>query len=333
MSPLRCPFLAADAIIELDGDRGIVLIERENPPPGWAIPGGFVDYGESVEAAAVREAKEETGLDVTLTDLLYVYSDPTRDPRQHTVTPVFIGAATGEPHAADDAKHVGVFTQASLPAPLAFDHARVLADYFEFKSTGRRPSPAAFLAAGPLSADDKRALIDIARAAVAKAISPRAPWSIPADVRSPQLLAPRGAFVTLHVDGELRGCIGTLIAEQALWSVVAEMAASAATRDGRFEPIAANEIDRLSVEISALSPMRRVRPDEVEPGRHGLLIVRGNARGVLLPQVAVEHGWGRDVFLAETCRKARLPSDAWRDPATEVFVFEADVFGEFDRGS
>jgi 8-oxo-dGTP diphosphatase len=121
------PALTVDVVIELAG-RGIVLIERRYPPPGWALPGGFVDVGETVEAAAVREAKEETSLDVELVELLGVYSDPARDPRGHTVSVVYVGRATGEPRAEDDAKNVGVYTLDRLPE-LAFDHARILDDY------------------------------------------------------------------------------------------------------------------------------------------------------------------------------------------------------------
>ncbi len=134
------PFLAADAIIELAANR-IVLIERGHPPSGWAIPGGFVEYGESLEEAAVREAREETGLEIELVDLLYVYSDPARDPRQHTVTAVFTARAQGHPVGGDDAAAAAVFDEHTLPSPLAFDHARVLADYFEFRRSGRRPPP------------------------------------------------------------------------------------------------------------------------------------------------------------------------------------------------
>ena len=125
----RNPLPTVDIIIEVKG--GIVLIERKNPPHGWAIPGGFVDYGESVEDCAVREALEETGLNVHLEDLLYVYSRPDRDPRHHTLTTVFIATADGQPVAADDAKAAGVFSARTLPASLAFDHADILADYFE----------------------------------------------------------------------------------------------------------------------------------------------------------------------------------------------------------
>jgi ADP-ribose pyrophosphatase YjhB (NUDIX family) len=127
----RNPFPTVDIIIEVEG--GIVLIERKNPPHGWAIPGGFVDYGETVEAAAVREAKEETGLEVVLTRLLGVYSDPSRDPRHHTISTVFVAAASGRPVADDDAADADVFTEDSLPYNIVFDHREILADYF---STG-----------------------------------------------------------------------------------------------------------------------------------------------------------------------------------------------------
>jgi ADP-ribose pyrophosphatase YjhB (NUDIX family) len=129
MSELRNPFPTVDIIIEVEG--GIVLIERKNPPPGWAIPGGFVDYGETVEAAAIREAREETGLDITLTGLLGVYSDPARDPRHHTISTVFTASAAGMPVADDDAAAAGVFTEDTLPDEIAFDHRKILAEYFK----------------------------------------------------------------------------------------------------------------------------------------------------------------------------------------------------------
>jgi len=127
----RNPFLTVDAIIELDG--GIVLIKRKNPPPGWAIPGGFVDYGETLEDAVVREAKEETGLDIRITRQFHTYSDPKRDLRHHTVSTIFIATASGIPVAADDAKEAGIFTRDSLPGEIAFDHRQILEDYFSGK--------------------------------------------------------------------------------------------------------------------------------------------------------------------------------------------------------
>lgn len=125
----RNPFPTVDIIIEM-GD-GIVLIMRKNPPFGWAIPGGFVDYGESLEAAAVREAKEETSLDVKLISQLGAYSDPGRDPRKHTISVVFLAKGDGQPKAADDARDIAIFDRGTLPEQLAFDHKRILEDYFE----------------------------------------------------------------------------------------------------------------------------------------------------------------------------------------------------------
>lgn len=138
--PHTGPRATVDVIIEVSD--GIVLVRRRNPPHGWAIPGGFVDYGERVESAARREMREETGLEVELVDLLGVYSDPARDARGHTISTVYVGRATGTPRAADDAADVGVFGEGRLPAPLVFDHAVILEDYFRFRLTGARPRPA-----------------------------------------------------------------------------------------------------------------------------------------------------------------------------------------------
>jgi len=133
------PVPTVDLIIRI-GD-GIVLIRRKNPPHGWALPGGFMDVGETAEAAARREAKEETGLDVTLETLLYVYSDPARDPRRHTITVAFVARAEGEPVGMDDAAEARVFALDALPLPLVFDHGRILADFIEYLRTGEHPRP------------------------------------------------------------------------------------------------------------------------------------------------------------------------------------------------
>ena len=127
----RNPIPTVDIIIELDAG-GIILIKRAKEPFGWAIPGGFVDYGESLEDAARREAWEETSLKVELLRQLGAYSAPDRDPRHHTISIVFLARAQGKPEARDDALEVGVFTEEDLPSPLAFDHAKILADYFSF---------------------------------------------------------------------------------------------------------------------------------------------------------------------------------------------------------
>ncbi len=131
------PLPTVDIIIELESG-GIVLIKRKNPPYGWAIPGGFVDEGESLEDAAVREALEETGLRVRLRCQMHTYSAPGRDPRFHTITTVFVASASGTPVAGDDAAGVGVFSRENLPADLAFDHGAVLEDYFSWKKEGFR---------------------------------------------------------------------------------------------------------------------------------------------------------------------------------------------------
>ncbi|TAE59089.1 MAG: NUDIX hydrolase [Nostocales cyanobacterium] len=137
----RNPAPTVDIIIELidKPHRPIILIERHNEPLGWAIPGGFVDYGESVEVAARREAEEEIGLKIELIEQLLVYSDPSRDPRQHTISVVFLATAKGEPVAGDDAKGVGVFEPWKIPVNLCFDHDRVLRDYLRYRDYGIHP--------------------------------------------------------------------------------------------------------------------------------------------------------------------------------------------------
>jgi 8-oxo-dGTP diphosphatase len=129
-----------DVIAEMPDGR-IVLVRRKNPPPGWALPGGFVEAGESAAAAARRELQEETGLEVDLAELFHVYADPARDPRGPTLSVVFIGRATGTPVGADDAAEAHAFPLDALPAPLAFDHALILADYRRYRLEGLRPPP------------------------------------------------------------------------------------------------------------------------------------------------------------------------------------------------
>ncbi len=137
MPDSQSPAPTVDVVILLDGDR-VVLVERKHEPPGWAIPGGFVDPGETLEAAAVREAREETGLEVELAEQFHAYSDPRRDPRRHTISTVFVGRAAGEPRGGDDAAQARAFAWSSLPAPMAFDHREILADVRRYLLTGAR---------------------------------------------------------------------------------------------------------------------------------------------------------------------------------------------------
>jgi len=140
----RNPVPTVDVIIEIKnkaGKKGIILIKRKNPPFGWALPGGFVDYGESLEKAAVREAKEETSLKVILQYQLHTYSDPGRDPRLHTISTVFVAKAKGMPKAQDDAREIRIFSRDEINFPLAFDHRQILDDYFRRKELKKEPRP------------------------------------------------------------------------------------------------------------------------------------------------------------------------------------------------
>ncbi len=138
MAEYRNPVPTVDVIIEMrDAGNGVVLIERKNAPSGWALPGGFVEYGETLEQAAVREAKEETSLDIELVRQFHAYSDPNRDPRGHTITTVFIATAEGTPRAHDDARAVAVLRPEEVRVPLAFDHRKILDDYIAWKKETR----------------------------------------------------------------------------------------------------------------------------------------------------------------------------------------------------
>ena len=178
------------------------------------------------------------------------------------------------------------------------------------------------------SAAERRLLLDVARAAIAAAVDGR---RYQAPEVPPHLREPRGAFTTLHREGGLRGCIGYVIAQHPLVETVAQTAAAAALEDPRFEPVSADEVPRLEIEISVMSPITPIRPEEIVPGRHGLIVSYGPRRGLLLPQVATEYGWDAETFLAQTCFKAGLPPDAWQRGA-KLEAFTAEVFGEQEKG-
>ncbi len=179
----------------------------------------------------------------------------------------------------------------------------------------------------PLSSDDRRALLARARQAIVAVLVHR---EIP-DFGPPPpgaLAQPGAAFVTLRWRSELRGCVGQTKRDLSLAETVAQCAIGAASHDERFPPLRPDELTETEIEISVLSEMFPVRPDQIEIGRYGLLMIRGRDRGLLLPQVAVERGWRPERFLAETCRKAGLEAEAWRDPQTEILAFTADRFAE-----
>lgn len=149
----------------------------------------------------------------------------------------------------------------------------------------------------------------------------------------PSLLTPSGAFVTLRCDGELRGCIGYIEAQKPLVETVEEAAMRAALDDYRFFPVTMEEVPRLEIEISVLSPLKCVDSvEEIVVGTHGLIVESKNRRGLLLPQVPVEQGWDREVFLSQTCRKAGLPPTAWSEPGVKLYSFTAEIFGDASIG-
>jgi len=180
-----------------------------------------------------------------------------------------------------------------------------------------------------LTPDETRVLLDLARRALAARLASR---QVPRlEPPSPRLLAPQGAFVSLHLDRALRGCVGMVTPRRPLATTVIECAGAAATEDPRFEPLRSSDIDRVTIEISVLGPsFRMTDPSGLILGTHGLMVTMGQRRGLLLPQVAVQQGWTVPVFLEETCLKAGLPPDAWGRGAI-VEAFSAQVFSELER--
>jgi AmmeMemoRadiSam system protein A len=171
-----------------------------------------------------------------------------------------------------------------------------------------------------------RELLRIARSTIDRALRGEPP---PVILERPHSDDPdRGVFVTLKQGGELRGCIGTLTAEEGVPKTISKFASEAAFRDPRFPPLTAAEWPSVTLEVSVLSPPRRISADEVEPGRHGVILEHGQRRGLLLPQVATEWGFTREQFLAAVSQKAGLPDNAWKTPEATLYGFEAEVFTE-----
>jgi AmmeMemoRadiSam system protein A len=177
-----------------------------------------------------------------------------------------------------------------------------------------------------LSNEDRFTLLELARRAIVSVVSEKRILDVPSHTGA--LSVPGGAFVTLHRSGQLRGCVGQVEHPGPLAEMVVRAAINAALHDTRFPPVAAHELVNLEIEISVLSPLEPIAPEAVIVGLHGLLIVQGDSRGLLLPQVAVERQWSAPQFLEEACAKAGLPSDAWKISAARLYAFTAEVFSE-----
>lgn len=180
----------------------------------------------------------------------------------------------------------------------------------------------------PLSSEDRRDLLIRARRVISEVVCSQSIADLPAPAG--RLAEPGSAFVTVHCAGRLRGCVGRVDRTLALAEVVAQCAIGAVTQDTRFRPLQAYEIDEVEIEISVLSELQAASPHELEIGTHGIVVSRAERRGLLLPQVAAERGWSAERFLEETCKKAGLEPNAWRDPQTSLLAFTAEVFGESD---
>lgn len=177
---------------------------------------------------------------------------------------------------------------------------------------------------GEFSQDERNLLLRLAHDSILSALEQR---QIPLDPPTPHLAEPRGVFTSLHLRGELRGCVGYVLPVSSVFRAVAETARAAAFEDTRFHPVPREEATALEIEISILSAPQPIQPEAIEIGRHGLLVSMAGHRGLLLPQVPVEHNWDRVTFLEQTCRKAGLPLDAWQRGAT-IEGFTAEVFGD-----
>ncbi len=181
-----------------------------------------------------------------------------------------------------------------------------------------KPQPAEY------STEERKLLLDLAHRAIDAALNQQ---HLDATAPTPHLAELRGAFTTLHLEGQLRGCVGYVVPMYPLYRTVAETAVAAALYDTRFYPVTRAEASLLQIEISVLSPLAAITAEEIEVGKHGLVVSMGSRRGLLLPQVPLEHGWDRLTFLAQTCYKAGLPPDAWEKGA-QLEAFTAEVFGE-----
>ncbi|MGM0423706.1 MAG: AmmeMemoRadiSam system protein A [Thermodesulfobacteriota bacterium] len=175
-----------------------------------------------------------------------------------------------------------------------------------------------------LSSEEKKFLKRLARLSIEKQF--QQDIELP-EVPSSKLQEHYGAFVTLKKQGQLRGCIGNVLGDRPVWQAVSQMAVQAALNDPRFPPLSRQELDEVEIEISILSPMQQCTDlEQIQPGRHGLMVQKGMHSGLLLPQVATEQGWDKETFLSQTCLKAGLPPNAWQGKKIQIFCFEAEIF-------
>lgn len=178
-----------------------------------------------------------------------------------------------------------------------------------------------------LTSQEKQTLLKLARDTITQYVTEGKRPPLPE--AAGMLKEPCGCFVTIHEHGQLRGCIGSMIGRGPLVELVQEMAIASSTQDPRFHVLSKDELSEIDIEISVLSPMRKITDvNEIEVGKHGIMMSRGICQGVLLPQVATEQSWDRQTFVEHTCLKAGLPTDAWKDPETNIEIFSAQVFGE-----
>ena len=210
------------------------------------------------------------------------------------------------------------------PPPTARDVLKDVAKEATLPAT-KETTPDAI--AGEYSREERALLLRLVHQAIDGALGGQPAPAGPPPALAPHLSEMRGAFVTLHLAGQLRGCVGFVQPTRGLYHTILEAALNAAFHDPRFLPVSEEEAPGLEVEISVLSPLQPIAPEQVVVGRHGLVVSRGLSRGLLLPQVAVENGWDAPTFLEQTCLKAGLPADAWKRGAT-LQAFTAEVFGE-----
>jgi ADP-ribose pyrophosphatase YjhB (NUDIX family)/AMMECR1 domain-containing protein len=326
--PSPHPIPTVDVIIEMPRG-GIVLIRRANPPFGWALPGGFVDEGESCEQAAVREALEETSLHVVLLRQLGAYSKPSRDPRLHTLSVVFAARPLSDddlPRAATDADAVQVFARDEIPwSALAFDHAEILRHYLD--GTGPSVSLTGESAYEDLSAHHAASLLAHAREALHTFIHHG--LMLEKRLESARLRVRQGVFVSFFEGKRLRTSVGRAVMDLPLDMAVVELTLLAAALESRLVPLTEQSADGLQVVIDVVTELRPVSgPVDVQLGVDGVVVERHGRRAALLPRVARQHGWNVERFVEAACERAGLDRADWLQSDALLQVFRTQELVE-----